>query len=564
MTLAPLLLGCLALFTVAHLVYGRLLSRWFGLDAKTTTPAHTQCDGIDYAPTGRFYLLSQHFSAISAAGPIAGPILACLAFGYAPSLLWIVLGCIVIGAMHDFAALVGSVRHGGRSVAAIMRQHLNGRVYVAFSLYIWLALIYVITAFTDVTARAFVENLDVSLPDAQGGHLAVPGAGVASSSMLYLGLGLLMGLVTKALRPPLWLNTVIFVPLVALAIWVGPHLPLDLRAEGAIPSRHWAWIILVYCGIASVLPVWLLLQPRGYLGGFFLYVMLFGGLLGIVLRNPAIEFPAYKGFVAGNGQTLVPFLFITIACGACSGFHGLVCSGTTSKQIDREPDAHLVGYGGMLLEGVVALIALACVMVLPAESNIARLNPDKIFGYGVGRFLTALGVPLQLAVTFGMLAFATFVYDTLDVCTRLARYLFSEITGWRGRTAGLVGTVASLALPLWATAQTITNARGVSVPAYQVIWPLFGSSNQLLAGLTLTGLLLWLGRTGKPRLLQVAVGLPALFMLAVTMSALWIQIRNPQAGTLLSSVGAVMLALAAWTTVEAALALRRRPAPAPA
>jgi len=565
MTLAPLLLGCLVLFAVAHVVYGRWLARWFGLDSSKPTPAHVHCDGVDYAPTGRFYLLSQHFSAISAAGPIAGPILACLAFGYLPSLLWIVLGCIVIGAMHDFAALVGSVRHGGRSVAAIMRQHLNGRVYVAFSLYIWLALVYVITAFTDVTARAFVEDLDVTLPAAEGGRLVVPGAGVATSSMLYLGLGLVMGVVTRLTRPPLWLTTAIFLPLVALAIWLGPQWPLDLSHQGANASRNWAWIILVYCGVASVLPVWLLLQPRGYLGGFFLYVMLFGGLLGILLDNPRVEFPAYTGFMSGNGRPLVPFLFITIACGACSGFHGLVCSGTTSKQIDREPDAHLVGYGGMLLEGVVALIALACVMVLPAGGAVASLNPDKIFGYGVGKFLTALGVPLQLAVTFGMLAFATFVYDTLDVCTRLARYLFSEFTGWRGRTAGLVGTVLSLGLPLWATAQTVTDGNGVPQPAYKVIWPLFGSSNQLLAGLTLTGLLLWLVRTRRPRVLQVAVGLPALFMLAMTMSALWIQIRDPRAGTLPLSVGAIMLVLAVWTAAEALLALWRpsgRSAPA--
>lgn len=556
MTLAPLLLGCLALFAAAYFVYGRWLARWFGLDAQAPTPAHVHRDGIDYAPTGRFYLLSQHFSAISAAGPIVGPILACLAFGYLPSLLWIVLGCIVIGSMHDFAALVGSVRHGGRSVAAIMREHLNARVYVAFSLYIWLALVYVITAFTDVTARAFVEDLDVTLPGTEG-RLAVPGAGIATSSTLYLGLGLLMGLVTRLARPPLWLATVIFLPLVGLAIWLGPRWPLDLAADGPIPSLHWAWIILAYCGIASILPVWLLLQPRGYLGGFFLYVMLFGGLIGIVLQNPPIEFPAFTGFVATNGQPLVPFLFITIACGACSGFHGLVCSGTTSKQIDREPDAHVVGYGGMLLEGVVALIALACVMVLPATDPVAGLNADKVFGYGVGRFLTSLGIPLQLAVTFGMLAFATFVYDTLDVCTRLARFLFCEFTGCRSRLAGLVGTIATLALPLWATSQTVTDARGVAIPAYRSIWPLFGSSNQLLAGLTLTGLLLWLSRARKPKMLQLAVGLPALFMLAMTMSALWIQIRDPKATPLMLGVGAIMLVLALWTATEALLAFRR-------
>jgi carbon starvation protein CstA len=178
-----------------------------------------------------------------------------------------------------------------------------------------------------------------------------------------------------------------------------------------------------------------LLQPRGYLGGFFLYLTLGGGLLGLLWSSPTIEWPAFTGFTA-NGQTLVPFLFITIACGACSGFHGLVCSGTTSKQLDRESDAHLVGYGGMLLEGVVALLALACVMLLPRDSQLAGAGADKIFGVGVGSFLHQIGVPLQFAVAFGMLAFATFVYDTLDVCTRLARYLFCEFTGWRTGPAG--------------------------------------------------------------------------------------------------------------------------------
>jgi carbon starvation protein len=405
-SLAVLLAICLVAFVVAHRVYGRLLARWFGLDAAARTPAHEHHDGQDFAPTGRFYLLAQHFSAISAAGPIVGPILAATAFGWQPAFWWIVLGCIFVGAMHDFAALVASVRHGGCSIAHVLRQHLNGRAYAAFTLFIWLALILVIIAFTDATANAFTKALDV--PAGSGGEtVAVRGAGVASSSMLYLLVALAMGVVVKALRPPLWLVTVVFVPLVGVAIWLGPLLPIDLRADGAIPNLYWAWLILGYCGVASVLPVWLLLQPRGYLGGFFLYVTLGGGLLGLVLTNPQIAWPSFTGFTAANGDPLVPFLFITIACGACSGFHGLVCSGTTSKQLDREPDAHLVGYGGMLLEGIVALVALACVMRLAPGDPLARSGPEQVFGQGVGAFLAGLGVPLQFAVTFGMLAFAT-------------------------------------------------------------------------------------------------------------------------------------------------------------
>jgi carbon starvation protein len=560
MQLGPLVVVCLCAFLVAYFVYGRLLARLFRLDPALRTPAHEHRDGLDFEPTPRFYLLGQHFSAISAAGPIAGPILAALWFGWQPALLWIVLGCIFIGSMHDFAALVGSLRHRACSVAEILKAHLNPRSYAVFTVYIWLALVYVITAFTDI------ENLELALPATETGparELRVPGAGIASSSMLYLALAVLMGAVVRFLRPPLWLTTVVFVPLVGLAIWAGPRLPLDLAADGANPALTWAWIILVYCGIASVLPVWSLLQPRGYLGGFFLYVTLVGGLLGLLLANPEIQYPSFLGFTSQNGTPLVPFLFITIACGACSGFHGLVCSGTTSKQIDREPDARLVGYGGMLLEGVVALIALATVAVLVPGSPVSRLGADKVFGHGVGTFLSELGIPLQFAVSFGMLAFATFVYDTLDVCTRLARYLFAEFTGWQSRTSGVLGTVVTLLIPFWVVAQATTDPTGKAVPAYMVIWPLFGATNQLLAGLTLVGLTLWLCRTGKPLLLRWLVGVPMVFMMGMTITALSLQVAWAKGVNVVSVVAAVLLGLALWIAGEAVVSLlRRRPAPA--
>ncbi|MFO1031827.1 MAG: carbon starvation CstA family protein [Planctomycetota bacterium] len=562
MSLAPLLGTCLCVLWLAHRLYGRLLARWFGLDPNTKTPAHLHQDGEDFVPTGRFYLLSQHFSAISAAGPIVGPILAATAFGWQPAFWWILLGCIFVGAMHDFAALVGSVRHGGCSIAQILGRYLNRRSYRAFTIYIWLALLLVIVAFTDMTASAFVTALDVAVPGhtdgTSGGKVAVDGGGVAASSMLYLGLSVLMGLVVKYLRPPLWLATVVFVPAVGLAIWLGPSLPIDLRAAGATPGVYWAWAILAYCAVASVLPVWLLLQPRGYLGGFFLYLTLGGGLLGLFVAAPAITWPSFSGFTAQDGQTLLPFLFITIACGACSGFHGLVCSGTTSKQIDHEPDAHLVGYGGMLLEGVVALLALACVMQLTPGSELAQSGADKIFGVGIGSFLHQLGVPIGFAVTFGMLAFATFVYDTLDVATRLARYLFTEFTGWRGRTGEVVGTLLSLALPAVLVATTVTDAAGRTIPAYKVVWPLFGSINQLLAGLTLVGLSLWLARTRAGTWLRLAVGLPMLFMMAMTSSALVLQIVHAK-NALLAGLASLLLLLAVWIATEALLALWRRP-----
>ena len=556
-SLAVLLLICLAVFFVAHRVYGRLLAKLFGLDQAKVTPAHEKQDGVDYVPTNRFYLLSQHFSAISAAGPIAGPIIAATWFGWEPAFWWIVLGCIFIGAMHDFASLVGSVRHGACSIAHILRSYLNPRSYAAFTLFIWLALMLVVVAFTDLTASAFVRALDVTVPGTDGQRVQIEGGGVASSSMLYLGLSLLMGVVVKAFRPPLWLVTVVFVPAVGAAIWLGPQLPLTWVAPGEIPNLYWAWAILAYCGVASMLPMWLLLQPRGYLGGFFLYLTLGGGLIGLLLANPDIQWPEVVHHEPDDPNApppIVPFLFITIACGACSGFHGLVCSGTTSKQIDREPDAHLVGYGGMLLEGVVALVALACVMQLAPGSELVRAGSDKVFGVGVGSFLHQLGIPLQFAVTFGMLAFATFVYDTLDVCTRLSRYLFCEFTGWRGKAAGVVGTVISLLLPAWFVAQQATNAAGDPIPAFRVVWPLFGSINQLLAALTLVGLSLWLAKSKRGLLVRAMVGLPMLFMMGVTISALVIQIVDaPDA--LLRTLAIVLLSLASWITFEAVLSL---------
>ena len=546
-SLAVLLLISLAVFYIAHRFYGRLLSKLFGLDSEKVTPAHEHEDGQDYVPTNRFYLLSQHFSAISAAGPIAGPIIAGMMFGWEPAFWWIVLGCICIGAMHDFAALVGSVRHGACSIAQILKSYLNPRSYAAFTLFIWLALILVVVAFTDITANAFVNALDVAMPNSGGNgapadRVQISGGGVASSSMMYLALSLLMGVVVKYWNPPLWLVTIIFVPAVGVAIWAGPHLPLTMIAPGDIPNLYWAWGILAYCGVASILPLWLLLQPRGY--------------LGLIWANPEIQWPEFTGFMGGKNQDvpLVPFLFITIACGACSGFHGLVCSGTTSKQIDREPDAHLVGYGGMLLEGVVALLALACVMQLSTDSELASAGPDKVFGVGVGAFLHGLGIPLQFAVTFGMLAFATFVYDTLDVCTRLARYLFVEFTGWRTKTAGIVGTVVSLAIPAWFVSERINDASGNAVPAYKVVWPLFGSINQLLAALTLVGLSLWLAKSKRGLLIRAMVGLPMIFMMAVTVTALVFQIYARDE-LLLRSLGIVLLGLALWITVEAVLSL---------
>ncbi len=519
MPVSVIFLLAIAAFALAFFFYGGLLKRLFGLNAQSSTPAREINDGRDFVPTKPLYLLGQHFSAISAAGPIVGPIVAGILFGWLPAILWVVLGAIFIGAMHDFSTLIGSVRHKACSIAEILREHMSRRSFLLFLGFVWLALIYIIVAFTDITARAFVSNLDL----ADGSQ--VRGGGVATASLLYLLLGVVMGLCMQRARMPLWLATLIFVPLIAVVIWYGQKLPLDLPSLfGIEPILLWDYLILIYCAVASVIPVWALLQPRGYLGGFFLYGMLFASFLGILFGGMQIQYPAFLGWESAKGP-LFPLLFITIACGACSGFHGIVCSGTTSKQLDRETDAHLVGYGGMLLEGVVAVISLITVMVLVAGSPQAKQDPNLIFAQGIGNFLGVLGIDSQFAVSFGLLAFATFVYDTLDVATRLGRYILQELIGKQGLRWAVFSTLATLILPAIFMSASLQDANGNAIPAWRVFWSIFGASNQLLAGLSLLGLTVWLLRTGKKKVAWLT-GLPMCFMLVMTLWALFLMIQN--------------------------------------
>jgi carbon starvation protein len=562
-TVAAVFLCCLAVLAVAYRLYGGLLARRFGVDDRTATPAHLFADGRDYVPIRRWYLLGQHFSAISAAGPIVGPIQAAIHFGWLPALLWIVLGSIFIGAMHDFSALVGSVRHRAQSVAEIVRAHMSHSAFVLFLAFVWLALVYVIVAFTNITASAFVDPL----PLADG--RVVSGGGVATSSALYLLLGVAMGVALHRFGMPLWAATAVFVPLVGVAIWLGQAAPLELPAivgegrEGSV--RTWCWVILLYCAVASMVPMWALLQPRGYLGGFFLYGVLGASFVGLLVGGPTghdhVAYPAFLGFDSARLGALYPFLFITVACGACSGFHGLVCSGTTSKQLDREPDAHAVGYGGMLLEAVVALISLACVMMLAADAAEVRLDPNQIYALGVGRFVERFGVDRTLAVSFALLAFTTFVYDTLDVSTRLGRYVLQELTGWRTTTGALATTAITVATPAVFVSASLTDAHGQPIAAWRVFWPIFGSSNQLLAGLTLLGITIWLRHTGRTRAAWLT-GVPMAFMMVTTLWSLALMLRSAWARLAAgrgvegpSVVALVLLALALLLVAEAFRAL---------
>ncbi|CAN5201671.1 carbon starvation protein A [soil metagenome] len=509
MTLTLLALGFIVLLVAAYRLYGSWVARQFALDDARVTPAQIVNDGVDFVPTRPFYLFGQHFSAIAAAGPIAGPILACQAFGWLPCLLWIGLGVVLIGAVHDFTSLAASVRHGATSIAEITREHLGKRAGRAMMAVIWIALVYVIVAFTDITAGTFVGGTE-ELRGAAGFNA---GGAFAAASLMYLLLSIILGLVQRYLSPPLWLVTIIFVPATFALAWLGTKVSTVLLLD----HTTWGLLILIYCCAASMVPVWALLQPRGYLGGFVLYSALALGVVGVLFGGYEIQQPAFKSWdVGGLTGTLFPFLFVTIACGACSGFHGLVCSGTTSKQIERESHIKPVGYGAMLAEGFVALIALVTIMIAVPAATKGRA-PGTIYGNGIGEFMTLVigREHLSFAITFGAMAFSTFVFDTLDVCTRLGRYIVQELVGWRGRWGALTGTLITMIPPFY----FITFAKP---GMWTEFWTLFGASNQLLAALTLLAITVWLyqarqriGFTLYPMLFVLTITLWALVKLAV-------------------------------------------------
>lgn len=519
MALSLLAVGVLVILAAGYLLYGSFIARRYRLDDAHTTPATAINDGVDFIPTRPFYLLSQHFSAIAAAGPIAGPIVACMAFGWLPCLLWIVIGVIFIGAVHDFSALIASVRHGAHSIADVAKANLGKRAYLALVAFIWLALLYVIVAFTQITAQTFAgRSEEFAGRDAPFNT----GGAVAASSTLYLLLALVMGLVTRLFRPPIWVLTIVFVPLTLVCVWAGTRLDGVLN----LPAAAWCGPILAYCFVASLLPMWVLQQPRGYLGGFVLYMALGVGVLGLLvaglggdvaIRQPMLTDAAWSSLNplaaldlfsttpgVSVGGLLIPFLFVTIACGACSGFHGLICGGTTSKQIAKESHCKPIGFGAMLLEGFVAVIALATIMMLTREQSAGK-TPGQIYGDGLATFLSTLvstpagwlGVAVDskalfvFAATFGAMAFSTFIFDTLDVSTRLGRYLLQELVGVRSRAAGVLAAGATAGVPF----AMLTLADPES---YRVFWTLFGTSNQLLAALTLLGVAVWLKRQGRP------------------------------------------------------------------
>ncbi|HOX37632.1 MAG TPA: carbon starvation CstA family protein [Candidatus Brocadiia bacterium] len=550
--------------TVAYATYGRLLARLFKLDPNAITPAVEKNDGQDYVPIETKFLMGQHFSAIAAAGPIVGPILAGLLFGWLPALAWILIGCVFIGGTHDFSVLIASVRHNACSITEVARRHMSRRAFLLFLFFIWIALVYVIVVFTDITASAFVYATDL-----ENGR-KVPGGAIATSSLFYLVLPIAMGLLMRYAKLPLKWATIIFLPLIGVAIWAGPKMPFNLdEILNVSPSnarKIWDAILLAYCLVASLVPMWALLQPRGHLGGYFLYVVLAAGGLGLLFGGEQIRFPAFKAWDSPRG-TLAPILFITIACGACSGFHALVSSGTTSKQIKNERQTLATGYGAMLLEGLVAVVSLCFLMMLAPDNPLTKKSPNFIYANGIGRFLSRAGIPQEVGITFGMLAFTTFVYDTLDVSTRLGRYIIEELTGWRSKGGKVFAGAVMSGAPMLFVARTAVDAKtGVEIPAWKTFWDLFGASNQLLAALALMTVTVWLFRSNRGKWIWPALGLPTAIMYIMSTWALatWAISGFTVAGGLSKPttwVALLLLGLAAWMLVEAIIAFRTKVPP---
>lgn len=545
---AILLILGLSWFVLAYFVYGRFLARLFGVDDKRETPAHSRDDGIDYVPTRWPVLFGHHFASIAGAGPIVGPVLA-LFLGWLPAVLWILLGCVFIGAVHDFGALFISVRNDGRSIGYIIEKKLGYFGRQVFLVFTWCALILVVAVFALFTARTFV---------------GVPAT--ATASLLFIVMAPVFGWLVYRRGMSIMTGSLIFVPLMFVFVWFGTLVPLDLTRWLSAASAEHAWIVilLIYVSLASVAPVWLLLQPRDYLNSFLLYAMIAAGLTGIFFTAPVFNMPAFTGWWTenhvGREHGLFPILYITIACGACSGFHALVASGTTAKQLDNERHILKIGYGAMLVEGLLALMAIISVAVLSKGEYFAKLNatsPVSAFAGGLAGLTAALGLPEKLGATFISLAVSAFMLTTLDTATRLARFTWQEMFMPKKDVSagGGSGGIKFSTNAVTATLIAVSAAAAVAFSGGSgIIWPVFGASNQLLAALTLLVLAVYLVRRRKN---AVAVILPMIFMIIMSCWALVVLIGDSWGRARSITVVSVFLLLMALTlTVLGAGALK--------
>lgn len=521
-----ILLGSAVIFLIAYLTYGSWLAKQWGVDPNRKTPAETEKDGIDYLPTRSAVLLGHHFSSIAGAGPIVGPITAAV-FGWVPVTLWIIVGSIFFGGVHDYGSLVASLRHKGQSIGQIIDSNIGERAKLLFAIFAWVTLLVIIAAFANIVAATFVAN---------------PGAG--SSSLLFIVLAVAFGLLVYRSGMSLAVGTVIGLIGMAAAFWLGHIFPITLSKD--------AWLLLMmgYIFVASIAPVWILLQPRDYLNSFLLYLMIAAAFIGICLYQPEMEISPFVGFDLGGGQWLFPVLFVTVACGAISGFHSLVSSGTSSKQLDNERNAKLIGYGSMLIEGLLAICAIISVAYVSADKLPELLKnggPVNAFSQGTSTFMTAIGLDFNLSKEFVALTISAFALTTLDTATRLGRFIFQEMVTTKAGASSPLGKAVSNRYV--ATGITIALAWIMSTGSYLTIWPIFGTANQMLAALALLAIAAWLKKSKRNHLM---ITIPMYFMFAVTFCSLGQLIyANLGKNWLIVGVSTVLAVLSAALAVEA-------------
>lgn len=513
-------------FAAGYFVYSRFLGRVVGIDPGRKTPAVAERDDVDYMPAHPLVLFGHHFAAIAGAGPIVGPVFAA-EFGWGAVALWVILGSVFIGAMHDMLALFLSVRHHGKSIGVVIGELIGAPARILFLMFSWSVLVLVVAEFTRQIAITFVSD-----------------PAIATSSMLFIAEAVVFGLCVYRLRMSLVVSSLIFVPLMFASVWIGELYPLDLTAFGlsADATRTvWILILLGYCFLASVCPIWVLLQPRGYLSSYLLYVMAALGIFGVLVAHPTLTLPAFTGFSVAHGEgcvdPLFPLLFVLVSCGACSGTHAIIASGTTSKQLANERHIRPIGYGGLLLEGVLAIVAIVAIAGVYANSSdyfadIASKSPAQLFASAIAGFCAKVGIPLRLSSGFILLSISAFLMTTVDACARLARFSWQELLGneelrMKNGECRTVRFFCGFSRNTYAATTVVCAAAAVLLlgnsHARESLWAILMSANQLIAALTLLAATLWLAKNRKPRWMTI---LPMLFMFVVSVWALWLILLN--------------------------------------
>ena len=515
-----ILIIAIVVLLAAYLIYGRYLARTWGIDPKAKTPAYELQDGVDYVPADTNVVFGHQFASIAGAAAINGPIQASV-FGWVPVLLWILLGGVFFGAVQDFAAMYASVKNKGRTIGYIIESYIGKTGKKLFLLFCWLFSILVVAAFVDIVAGTF-NGFQTA---ADGALTPIPANGsVATTSMIFIVEAVVLGFLLRYGKLNKWANTAIALIMLVAAIALGLALPLYLSLG------TWHILVFVYVLIASVTPVWALLQPRDYLNSYLLVAMIVAAVIGVFAARPDVNLPAFSGFTV-NGQTLFPFLFVTIACGAVSGFHSLVSSGTASKQIKNEKSMLPVSFGAMLMESMLAVIALIAVASFSSSAETAALGyttPSQIFAGGVANFLTVMGLPQDVVFTLINLSVSAFALTSLDSVARVGRLSFQELFLDESIRDEDMGPVRKLLTnKYFGTVLTLVLAYFLTQVGYDSIWPLFGASNQLLSALAFLACAVFLKRTKRKSFM---LWVPLFTMSAVTFTALVITIWKLASG----------------------------------